>query len=99
MSLADPVRPVRYRPPAATRQGTRRISSQRPRLSGVAAAGVASFAVALIPDMVIGGAAVLAPRYLPRLRLPSLFRPTGRTRAARKTPVSKRPEVEAAPAV
>ena len=34
---------------------------------GVIAAGVALFEVALIPGLVIGGAAVLAPRYLPRL--------------------------------
>jgi uncharacterized membrane protein len=33
---------------------------------GAVAAGVALFEVALIPGLVIGGAAVLAPRYLPR---------------------------------
>jgi uncharacterized membrane protein len=35
---------------------------------GVIAAGVALFEVALIPGVVIGGAAALAPRYLPKLR-------------------------------
>jgi uncharacterized membrane protein len=35
---------------------------------GVIAAGVALFEVALIPGMVIGGAAVLAPKVLPELR-------------------------------
>ncbi len=40
---------------------------------GVIAAGVAFFEVALIPGMVIGGAAVLAPKLAPR-RLPNLRR-------------------------
>jgi uncharacterized membrane protein len=44
---------------------------------GVIAAGVALLEVALIPGMLIGGAAVLAPRYLPKLRrrLRPLFEP------------------------
>ena len=40
---------------------------------GVIAAGVALFEVALIPGMVIGGAAVLVPKLAPR-RLPKLRR-------------------------
>ena len=35
---------------------------------GVVAAGVALFEVALIPGLVLGGAAMLAPKYLPTLR-------------------------------
>ena len=35
---------------------------------GVIAAGVALFEVALIPGMAIGAAAVLAPKYVPKLR-------------------------------
>jgi uncharacterized membrane protein len=44
---------------------------------GVIAAGVALLEVALIPGMLIGGAAVLAPKYLPglRRRLRPLFEP------------------------
>ena len=37
-------------------------------------AGVALFEVALVPGILIGGAAVLAPRYLPKGYLPKLRR-------------------------
>ena len=42
---------------------------------GTIAAGIALFEVALIPGMVIGAAAVLAPKYVPELRrrLPRLL--------------------------
>ena len=39
---------------------------------GAIAAGVALFEAALIPGMVIGGAAVLAPKFMPNKRLPNL---------------------------
>ncbi len=62
---------------------------------GVIAAGVALFEVALIPGMAIGAAAVLAPKYVPKLRRrlrPSskLNRPPAdRTRACRTGPTGR----------
>jgi uncharacterized membrane protein len=56
---------------------------------GVIAAGVALFEVALIPGMVIGGAAVLAPKVLPELRrrLKPLLGSNVRERVARAVPL------------
>jgi uncharacterized membrane protein len=66
---------------------------------GVIAAGVALFEVALIPGMVIGGAAVLAPRFLPNKYWPKLgrrlFNSTARRRGA---PAVPRPDVRVPPA-
>jgi uncharacterized membrane protein len=66
----------------------------------VIAAGVALFEVALIPGMVIGGAAVLAPklafRRLPKLRrrLQPLFNSTVRRRIMSTVPLPDRPGVK-----
>jgi uncharacterized membrane protein len=58
---------------------------------GVIAAGVALFEAALIPGMVIGGAAVLAPKYLPKLR--RRFLPPFKSAVRRRTePVVALPE-------
>lgn len=68
---------------------------------GVIAAGVALFEVALIPRMMIGGAAVLAsklaPRRLPKLRrrLQPLFNSTVRRRIMPAVPLPDRPDVKA----
>jgi len=61
---------------------------------GAIAAGVALFEVALIPGMLIGGAAVLAPKYLPKLRrrLHPLVKPTIRRRTEPAVPVPNRPD-------
>lgn len=57
-------------------------------------AGVAFLEVALIPAVVIGGAAVLAPRYLPKLR--RRLQPTHLTRrGAQRLAVQKRSDREA----
>jgi uncharacterized membrane protein len=60
-------------------------------------AGAALLEAALIPGLVIGGAAVLAPKYLPTLRrgLQPLFGSTGRRRNARKAPRRERRDAEA----
>jgi uncharacterized membrane protein len=70
---------------------------------GVVAGGVALFEAALIPGMVIGAAAVLAPKYLPKLRrrLQPLFNSNHRRQIAPAVPVPDRPDVKvplAAPA-
>jgi uncharacterized membrane protein len=68
-------------------------------------AGVALFEVALIPGIVIGGAAVvLAPKYVPKLRrrLQPLLKSTIRPRVRPAVPPLNRPDVKvpsAAPAV
>jgi uncharacterized membrane protein len=68
---------------------------------GVIAAGVALFEVALIPGMVIGGAAVLAPKLAPRRlpklrrRLQPLFNSTVRRRIMSTVPLPDRPGVKA----
>jgi uncharacterized membrane protein len=68
---------------------------------GVIAAGVALFEVALIPGIMIGGAAVvapkLAPRRLPKLRrcLQPLFNSTVRRRIMPAVPLPDRPDVKA----
>ena len=56
---------------------------------GVIAAGAALFEVALVPGMVIGGAAVLAPKFLPGLgrRLQPLFNSTVRRRIEPAVPL------------
>jgi uncharacterized membrane protein len=63
-------------------------------------AGAALLETALIPGVVIGGAAVLAPKYLPRLRrqLEPLFGSPARPRAKRAAPRPERQEAEAPPA-
>ena len=63
---------------------------------GVIAAGAAVFEAALIPGIVIGGAAVLAPKVLPTLRrcLPPLFNATVRRRIEPADPLPARPEVK-----
>lgn len=62
-------------------------------------AGAALFEAALIPGVVIGGAAILAPRYLPglRRRLKPLFATTATAtrRAAAAAPQSARPAASA----
>jgi uncharacterized membrane protein len=60
-------------------------------------AGAALLETALIPGVVIGGAAVLAPKYLPRLRrqLEPLFGSPARPRARRAAPRSERQQAEA----
>lgn len=59
-------------------------------------AGVALFEVALIPGLVIGGAAVLAPRYLPKLRrrLQPLFKSAERPRAAASAATPEQPTIK-----
>ena len=59
---------------------------------GVIAAGAAVFEAALIPGIVIGGAAVLAPKLLPTLRrrLPPLLKATLRRRIEPAVPVPNR---------
>ncbi|WP_158814131.1 DUF2061 domain-containing protein [Methylocapsa sp. S129] len=68
---------------------------------GVIAAGVALFEVALIPGMVLGGAAVLAPRLLPGLgrRLQPLFNSTVRRPAEPEILPLDRPGLKAPLAV
>ena len=64
---------------------------------GVAAAGVALFEAALIPGMVIGAAAVLAPKYLPKLRRrlqPLLGATAGQHVTPAVPPAKKRPDVK-----
>jgi uncharacterized membrane protein len=65
---------------------------------GVIAAGVALFEAALIPGIVIGGAAVLAPRLLPRWgwNPRRLFAAPVRQRIEPADPVSRRPETRLA---
>jgi uncharacterized membrane protein len=60
-------------------------------------AGVALFEAALIPGVVIGGAAVLAPKYLPKLRrgLKPLFDSSGRRPPGPKSPPPSRQAVNA----
>jgi uncharacterized membrane protein len=56
------------------------------------AAGVALFEVALVPALVVGGAVVLAPRYLPKLRPPRTSRrprPAARRIAAPAPPARR----------
>src|SRR5260370_2161578 len=60
-------------------------------------AGAALFEAALIPGMLIGGAVVLAPKYL-RRGLRPLFGPTVGRRNAPKGPRAKRQELAAPPA-
>jgi uncharacterized membrane protein len=68
---------------------------------GVIAAGVALFEVALIPGIMIGGAAVLAPKLAPRRlpklrrRLQPLFNSTVRRRIMSTVPLPDRPDVKA----
>jgi uncharacterized membrane protein len=68
---------------------------------GVIAAGVALFEVALIPGIMIGGAAVLAPKLAPRRlpklrrRLQPLFNSTVRRRIMSTVPLPDRPGVKA----
>ena len=66
--------------PAAVEAGTTQNFVAMATTLGVVAAGVALFEAALIPAMVIGGAAVLVPGTLPMLRrrLGPLFNSTGR---------------------
>jgi hypothetical protein len=90
---------------AATRAGNEAMPTQdfvsTAATIGVIAAGVALFEVALIPGMVIGGAAVLAPnlapRRLPKLRrrLQPLFNSTVRRRIMSAVPLPDRPDVKA----
>lgn len=56
---------------------------------GVVVAGVALFEVALIPGMLLGGAAVLAPKYLPKLRrrLQPVFNSAVRRRSETVSPL------------
>ena len=63
---------------------------------GVIAAGVALFEVALIPGMVIGGAAALAPKYLPKLRrhLLPLLKSTARRQIKPAVPRPNPPDVK-----
>src|ERR1700746_1618728 len=63
-------------------------------------AGAALFEAALIPGMLIGGAVVLAPKYLPNLRrgLRPLFGTTVRRRNAPKRPRAQRQDTAAPPA-
>ncbi len=63
-------------------------------------AGVALFEAALIPGVVIGGAAVLAPKYLPRLgrRLRPLSNAIARRRIEPAVRLPDRPDVKALPA-
>jgi uncharacterized membrane protein len=66
---------------------------------GVVAAGVALLEVALIPGMVIGAAAVLAPNYLPRLRRRAPPRSQFRRRSVPALSSPARPEVNTPVAV
>ena len=63
---------------------------------GMITAGVALFEVALIPGMVIGAAAVLAPKYVPKLRrrLRPLLNSTVRRRIEPALAPSDRPDVK-----
>ena len=63
---------------------------------GMIAAGVALFEVALIPGMVIGAAAVLAPKYVPKLRrrLRPLLNSTVRRRIEPALAPPDRPDVK-----
>jgi uncharacterized membrane protein len=65
---------------------------------GTIAAGIALFEVALIPGMVIGAAAVLAPKYVPELRrrLPQLLNSTLRRQSESAVP---RPSTKPLPTV
>jgi uncharacterized membrane protein len=68
---------------------------------GVIAAGVALFEAALIPGMVIGSAAVLAPKYLPKLRrrLKPLFNSRVPRRIESAVSLRERPDVKVPPAI
>lgn len=63
---------------------------------GAIAAGAALLDAALIPGIVIGAAAVLAPKYMPKLRprLKPLFRSTGRARTEPAPPLATQPDVK-----
>ncbi len=67
---------------------------------GVVAAGIALFEVTLLPGLVIGGAAVLAPKYLPkylpklRRRMQPLFNAAARRRVDPAAPLPDRPAVK-----
>jgi uncharacterized membrane protein len=63
---------------------------------GAIAAGVALFEVALIPGMAIGAAAVLAPKYVPKLgrRLRPLLKSTVRRRIEPALATPDRPDVK-----
>ena len=65
---------------------------------GVIAAGVALFEVTLIPAMAIGAAAVLAPKYVPKLRrrLRPLLNSTVRRRIEPALAPPDRPDVKVA---
>jgi uncharacterized membrane protein len=62
-------------------------------------AGAALFEAALVPGLVIGGAAILGPRYLPKLgrRLRPAFGATARRRTAPAPRVPSRGQAEAPP--
>jgi uncharacterized membrane protein len=66
-------------------------------LSAFAAAAL--FEAALIPGIVIGGAAVLAPKFLPRLRLQPAVGSIARRPAEPPAPRQDRSEVEQSPAI
>lgn len=68
---------------------------------GVVAAGVALFEVALIPGIIVGGAAALAPTYLPKLgrRLKPLFNTTIRRQTPPESPQRKHAQVKVSPTV
>ncbi len=68
---------------------------------GVIAAGVALLEVALIPGMIIGGAAVLAPRYLLKLRprLKPMYNPDSRRRVEPTPPLPVRQDIKPAQAI
>src|SRR5271163_4957159 len=71
---------------------------KRPVIVGLSVlAGVALFETALIPGLAIGGAAVLAPRYLPRLcrSFRPLFKSKTRHRTDAAVSLPKRPDVSA----
>jgi uncharacterized membrane protein len=85
--MVEPAKPSRFVTTAAT--------------VGVIAAGVALFEVALIPGMIIGGAAVLAPRCLPKLRrrLKPNSNPASRRRVESTSPLPVRQDIKPTQAI
>ena len=81
---------------ANSQRGSNLTNGEMAAAIGVMAAGAALIEAALIPGIVIGAAAVLAPKYGSKLRqrLKPLFRSTGRTWSKPAAPLAVQPDVK-----
>jgi uncharacterized membrane protein len=86
-------------PPLPPPEGEDHAMNRYVTIGAAVLAGAALLETALIPGVVIGGAAVLAPKYLPRLRrqLEPLFGSPARRRARPAAPRPAQQEAEAPP--